>query len=133
MLRCSRIIPTPIRPKHIFKSTPNSSVIKSLPALEPFSWFFLPPPVWCLSLLAPTSPILFSRARFAVRGNSPSVRLWALVLAPCAAFCWQRVSFFAWLAPLSAYSVHDPSSPCLLVTPLPPPSPPRIYTLIPPC
>ncbi len=84
-------------PHHLSATMQNGRVHRMT-----FSWFFLPPPVWCLSLLAPTSPILFSRARFAVRVNSPSVRLWALVLAPCAAFCWQRVSFFAWLGPLSA-------------------------------
>src|SRR6266852_1432538 len=83
-------MPTPIRLKHVSKSKPNSSVSKSLPALEPFSLFFLPPPASCSSSLAPTSPILSSRAPSAVRASSPSARLWVRALAHCAALCWRH-------------------------------------------
>src|SRR6267143_1238876 len=77
-------MPKTMRPKHISKLTPNSSATKSLPALEPFSLFFLPPPASCSSSLAPTSPILSSRAPSAVRASSPSARLWVRALAHCA-------------------------------------------------
>src|SRR6266851_5284901 len=86
----------------MIKDHPDAYSTQSHPALEPFSWFFLPPPAWCSSSLAPTSPILSSRAPSAVRASSPSARLWARALAHCAALCWRRVSFFASPAPLSA-------------------------------